>query len=173
MDLTNTIDKCDAIINFGVNLECCKIIEENYHIICDMVIDQMSKGISGDGTQSTTLKSFIRKNRHGNQVVSSGYSTIYERATIKLKLGKPGLAGETEFITNYGTGELYDKITVYCNEESGFFEVYSDSESYEKRLEFAPEDFMALTEENCLIFSESILVPALNERFSIYLMQNM
>ena len=169
MDLTNTIEKCEAIENFPLNKTCCDIIKENCHIIFDMVIDQMSKGISGDGTQSTTLKSFIRKDRHGNQVIASGYSTKYEKATIKLKLGKAGLAGETEFITNYGTGELYEKIAVYCDESEGFFEVYSDSESYEKRLTFAPEDFMSLTEENCLIFSESILIPELNEMFFKYL----
>jgi hypothetical protein len=46
-------------------------------------------------------------------------------------------------------------------EEDGTFEIFSTSSSYEIRKEFAPEDFMCLTSENALKFSEEIMIPEL------------
>jgi hypothetical protein len=75
-------------------LIAAQALEDNHEIAENLNASQLAQGLKSDGTEA---------------------NFTYSPFTIATKKGKPGLAGVTDHLTNYNTGEsykgLYFKIT--------------------------------------------------------------
>jgi hypothetical protein len=148
MPLDDLYNKITVLGEFDWAANTADIITENAESITELVINQLKEGISGDGSQ-TRAKTGI------------GYSLI----TISKKDKNDGLASTVEYVTMYETGEFYFSLKVVTDGMT--FEVTSDVPQFSELDGWNKGHLIELTNENCEIFKNEILLPQLIERFQL------
>lgn len=83
-------------------------INENIEIAADLNREQLAQGLLKDGTFS---------------------DYPYSPLTIAIKKGRSGIAGITDHLTNYDTGESYQKLYAKVEGDKIIFGTTSDKES--------------------------------------------
>lgn len=82
-------------------------LQDNSEIAADLVAGQLAQGVKSDGTKS---------------------DFTYAPFTIAVKRGKPGLAGITDHLTNFDTGESYRGLYMKVNGDKIEFGTKSNKE---------------------------------------------
>lgn len=102
------------------------IINRTKETVADIQATQLSTGTRSDGTRTTP---------------------DYRPLTIELKQGQPGLAGVTDRVTLYNTGEFYRGLTV-MNIDGVKFEITSRDPKTAKLEEKYGEKILGLNRDN-------------------------
>lgn len=149
MPLDDFFNKIVFMQEFDIEKEAILIINKNHEVIEDLLRNQLQQGKDGDG----------------NDVTIFGRGE-YRDATIRHKLDEgEGLGAETEFITNYMTGAFYTSLKAVASGSS--FETKSDVEYFEDIISQSGTKIMELDAESLQIFANEIMIPQIQEVFSI------
>lgn len=150
MPLANTYKKIAALERFDVQKETQEILLEYSEDIIQLVRGQMaSKGTTGLG-----------------KPIMAKYGAFYSDATVREKTrNKSGLAGETEHITMFNTGEFYS--TMYLQVSGTKFEILSEVDYFDKINAWNDFSLVELDAETLKYVHDVILLPNLKERFNI------
>ena len=148
MPFDDFYNKIVVLSEFNIAKETVDIINANGKFLSDLLKSQLSKGKDGN-----------------NEDVKAKYGTFYADFTIsnKEKNGK-GLGAVTDYVTNFMTGEFYTDIKVHTEDEEFVFD--SSTPYFNSIIARSGDVIMELNKENLKIFSEEILIPQLQLRFS-------
>lgn len=154
MAFDDFINKITNLESFNIEAETDEIIRENAEVLVEMLRDQMSRGIDGEGNPKTLIR-------------STGVFNGYAQYTIAQKrFFGVGLGSEIDRITHYNTGEFYLSFNVRVTGET--FEIVSDVPYFEDIIAHSGSGrkIMELSKEYLDIFSKEVLEPQLKLRFS-------
>lgn len=150
MSLRDVINKLKGTVQFNVEQAVLQIIDENTEFLIFLLKYQMSQGIDGDGKMTTVFgKDFYAD------------STVFEKERHGVGLGR-----ETNFITNYMSGEFYESIQMTRSGSTVVFT--SDVPYYEEILLRSGKNIMKFNIETTKIFEKEILNPQLKIKYEAF-----
>lgn len=155
MAITILRQKIAAIKKFDIVKETIQIINDNSFYLIGLLRIQLQKGSFPDGERVTITDSRFGKRDYYLD------STIHEKERHGVGLGK-----QTEWITNFMSGDFYDKIVLHTKGTK--FILTSDVSYFTDITGRSGTLLMELSEEHLEDFKEEILIPKLRERLKIY-----
>lgn len=136
-------DLLDALNEVDIETTVVKILKSNEGIMEDLMTEQLSKGFRSDGTP-----------------ILPDYAPL----TVELKSGRPGLAGVTDRVTLYDTGNHYSEL--FARIEGQTYEIGSTVEysaKLEKKYSTRKGSIYGLNEDSRDELAESHLRPEWEE----------
>lgn len=149
MPLDDMFRKINAIQEFDVVKETADIIKANAEFMQELLRSQLSKGKDGKKDNVTIFGRDYYKDR-----------TIWEKDFH----GTSALAKVTDWITNYMSGDFYLSLGVITKGET--FELSSSVGYFGEIIRRSGSVIMELDEDNLKRFSEEILFPQMQTRFT-------
>jgi len=136
-DMASPFDLRNAVAGFNIVGAAVKVLQELDGVMADLNTQQLSEGQRADGSRITPE---------------------YADFTIAVKSGKSGLAGVTDHVTLFDTGDFYSAMNVQVSDD-GLIEFKNDDPKAEKlmqrysdmrhtKLQLSNKNIFGLTEES-------------------------
>lgn len=119
--MSTPLDFLEKLDDLNIQGECISALQDHEEDIANQIAGQLSAGINGDGSEITPEYTFV---------------------TIQLKSSKEGLAGVTDRVTLFDTGEHYAGLFADVKESGDIIEGSHDEKSLDLQAKYGELIYM-------------------------------